>query len=721
MEALIEGEGDKFLQIFENIAKKQENVLKVIVPKDAFEETDLKWESFEKNLEDLDEKDMDVMKELVLKKTVNRLLPMNNDEDEEDGVKKSKDDLKRRLDICAVLLDFSYYLRFHMKDSSQCSVIYFEMFSHITELLNWPQEMMTFWDYTESRIQYFKCGNALELNPMGESQLISYKPPLFEKLRRWNEMLLDVDKRIIFNSPNVNEMKNKWLVFISELLPLHEESNFNRSATIASYQNSVPRPYIKMNAGRNSSQEEMFIDDYRYVMDRFVEAPFEYICSSFDQKLELDNVMSAIIDSLLQLEDEFYTSIRTESKNLSAINSTLNPNYMTSDSMAKTKLPTFMEASKKIEEINIKTNKEFLHVYDSIKDIPQPTAYDISLGNPDSLYQQMMILENDFYRKQFLIQVYFTCLLIEQILTKEDIYEFYKNNNSKTKVKDMEMFDRLSDQNIKKATLFAQHLMENRINKFYRFKDPQFCTLLRSLSVSEDCFVMLKLNGFKQFSEFVINTDITKGPEVDMSFKKFGFIKMGNKQINNVWKIETGFSNLNSKATSPKTLYEELMVSVEKSMDVEGAKDDIVKAWQILRSLRSQYLFEFSGFNENNGLKGLIDNKEVGAIKDLSAWKENAINTFGEPHRKKLEEAREYIKNKEAKKRESEQIDEKQNKKPKTESYDNISENKPVEDMNKNEEDPQSENPENITSNGDTSDFVSNPTITEDKEKFQDN
>ncbi|KAL3233087.1 THO complex subunit HPR1 [Nakaseomyces bracarensis] len=672
MESLVSTEAENLLKVFKGIADNHLDILEYPLAIDRFNEVDLKWTNLVNKVHDADEKDLDIIKELILKKIINELFPINEDVKDEEDTESSRKVLIERLNICAVLLDFTFNTRFHMSDYSQCSVIYFEIFSHLTDLLNWPYEIKEFWSYTESRIHFFKCGNSLEVSLLGESQLISYKPPLFDKLRKWNEMLLHINKRGLFNNPNDNEMKNKWLIFISALLPVNEESNFNRSGTITKNPKSnKERNMIRYKSpGRNKSQEGMFMEDYCYVLSEFIESPFEYICSSFDHKLELDNVLSAIIDSLLDLEDEFYTLIKKEKKSISSINATLTPNYTSTDYATKPNIPKFMDVSEKVDEINRFANDELLKSLESIKHIPQPTAFEISLKDADSLYQQMMILENDFYRKQFLIQVYFTCLLIERILTKEDVYEFYNNNNSKTKAKETEMFGRLNEQNIKKATLFSQHLIENRINKFYCFKDPEFYSLLKSLSVSEDCFVMLKLNGFKQFGDILVSSNIATAPVIDKSFKKFGFVKMGNKQINNVWKIETGFSNLRFESSSPATLYQELKENLNDSVRFDDNKD-IVKTWQILRSLRSQYLFDFTGFNENNGLKGLYEKDANPPSTNLKIWKEQSIKDFNEPHRLKLQQAREYVQKRNEKKREHELSENGDNKRQKTEGGQN--------------------------------------------------
>lgn len=266
---------------------------------------------------------------------------------------------------------------------------------------------------------------------------------------------------------------------------------------------------------------------------------------------------------------------------------------------------------------------EFQSIYDKIKHLPLPNPLDMSTTDEYSLFDQFMTLENDIFRKQFMMQVYFTSYIITQLIESDEVRDFFNTNISKVKAAHSISFDDMEKQNIKKASTFTKHLMVNRIKRFYGNKDKKFLDMIESLELSESCFHKLKMNGFKQFNDFHITEEDIVVPDIDKSFKKFGFVKMGNKQINNVWKIETGISNIKEVKLVPHEVLEKLQ---DKYAQSEGNEIDIVKSWQSLRLLRGPYLFKLSGINEEKGLKGLFEESNQSYFQDnYSDWKKNRL------------------------------------------------------------------------------------------------
>lgn len=80
------------------------------------------------------------------------------------------------------------------------------------------------------------------------------------------------------------------------------------------------------------------------------------------------------------------------------------------------------------------------------------------------------------------------------------------------------------------------------------------------------------------------------------------------------------------------------------------AKDEIVRQWQTLRFLRSQYLFDFNKVNENTGVDGLFESYEKDEVLNDDI-KQKLLCKINQEHKKKLQDAKEYRIGKEQKKR----------------------------------------------------------------------
>lgn len=706
METIIDKESERLLSLFSHIAEKCNDALTAPIAQGQFDPEDLKWSSLITLSDSFDKTDVELIKEVVLKRVVEKLLPVEEQEGDEDDTieaaqKNEHSKLTENLKVCSVLLDFCFHMRQFMSDTSQCSLVYYELFATVVEMLNWPDDVCLFWDYVESRINWFKLGNTLKDDNSGETTLISYKQPLFEKLRRWNTSLMELSYRTHSNTPVMNEVKQKWLSFLSDLLPIQEESNFNRTGSIAKLSNSTTNWNIYQTTEnyRGQSKEESFFSDIKLVYQNFIYAPLEFLSSSLDHKIKIDKVISTIIDNILELEEVFYNKIKKELKEINIINNKLNPDYFI-PSKPQEGLPEYLRTSKLFEELNSSSMSEFQSIYDKIKHLPVPNPLDMSTTDEYSLFDQFMTLENDIFRKQFMIQVYFTSYIITQLIESDEVRDFFNTNISKVKAAHSISFDDMEKQNIKKASTFTKHLMVNRIKRFYGNKDKKFLDMIESLELSESCFHKLKMNGFKQFNDFHITEEDIVVPDIDKSFKKFGFVKMGNKQINNVWKIETGISNIKEVKLVPHEVLEKLQ---DKYAQSEGNEIDIVKSWQSLRLLRGPYLFKLSGINEEKGLKGLFEESNQSYFQDkYSDWKKKSIEVFNEPHKLLLAKARDYKQSKLNGKRENLEEESNSNKKVKLSNDNNIDA-----DNNENENPSQERNLSNTQKGRESDDLVS--------------
>lgn len=601
----------------------------------------------------------DLLTDLTLKKVISDILTSDG---ESAAAEENDSQLIEKLEIIAYVLDFCFHSRTSRIDRTAWTTTYFDLLGLTMNLLSWPVDISKFWTYTETRIEWFKLQNfANEEEFSGASSLISYKPPMSDKLRHWNDLLKVVHYNSALNTPLHYIMKHKLEKFISDLLPINEESNFNRSATVAKSQDSGNSWNKKRHSGRPTSPKENLAQDYRFVQTKFILSPIEFALKPLNFKLDIQDALFSMLDALFDVENEYYRNAKYTRRTKLEIEDKINQNLDSDFDVNSTTLPTYLKNSKKFEYQRHKLWKEMLSFQDSSNLMIRSTFLDISSNNDTSLYKQLTLSENDYFRKQFILQVIFACRVVEKLLSEEDIKAYYKNCYAKDDLLQYFSFDDLDETNIKKTKSMCQHVTETRISSFYMTRDPSFYRIIHSLLKSDDSYLVAKIDNFKCFSNFnlsLVRSSENKEDTIDYNFKKFGFIKLGNKQINNVWKIQNGLESVSSNDTNPKNIYEKLKENLTSDSPNTQEKDKIVKQWQTLRLLRSQYLFEFNKVNEEASLEGLFDQNLVEKSLERQENNINAINTkINEGHRMKLKEAREYLKRKEELKRKADEME----------------------------------------------------------------
>ncbi|CCD27001.1 Hpr1p NDAI_0J01090 [Naumovozyma dairenensis CBS 421] len=622
------------------------------------------------------EKNQDNIISLVLKRIIieNLSTPLDHDHvpnDEFEGEGYTTDDIvERKLALCATILDFCYHSRKNMKIISSWLSIYFDLFTMVTDLLTWPKEILKFWTYAKLALIEFKANNNDDNDYKGLSNLISYKAPLSEKLRHWNELINLLDRNENFNTPLHFKMKYKLEKFVSELLPIYEESNFNRSLIISQDQLKSGSSWNKIDiSGKNrtlNSRNEMFFNDYLYVVENLITNPLGTIFASYDDKLDLEQTMNPVIDALFDLEDAFYRKTKTHQKKLKHLENKLNSNYQADFSLTKSKQPRYMELSKTLTEGKENYWKAFMGIQSTNSDLLPPNLLEISTTNPETLYSQMMAPNNDFFRKQFILQLVFVLSFMKKLLLSDELKTIYKNafrkDRSDDLVKEIDKI-KIDDKKYQKIILLSDRIIKTRIIHFYSLRDPSFENIIIKLMESDLNYLDAKADNFKNFQKFEISDEkIPNEFTFNYSFKKFGFVKLGNKSINNVWKINSGLDNVNIEGQTINhsnglyaNLKEKWFTDITNGNSENQPKDEdneIVKRWQILRSLRSQYLFEFNKVNEDIGIKGLF-NKDLVDEWDTKTTKPRLLfkDEILKDHQEKLNIAREYMKNHEKKKR----------------------------------------------------------------------
>lgn len=650
LETLVQECVDFVLPSFQNLATVTSDILERPLEEHAFSTELLKFQWPALQNEKFLGIDPDAVVGLALRRIIIDSSPLEGYND--------KFPIDDNINKMAVALDFSYHSRRYRKNPASWSTAFFSLFSSVLDSLSWPRGLLKFWPYAESRIEWFKMCNSLEPLVPGNSNLISYKQPLYDKLRHWNDILKTVQNNYYLNTQLDYEMKFKLEKFLSELLPLYEESNFNRSAMFSSRQ-TAGNPWNKAisSATRaDGSSENTFAADYNYVFDELLTSPLEFIHKPLEFKIDMDKVLTPLLDAVFEVEEDFYRRIRKSHKTVSSINQKLNYSFPVDFAISQAKIPNYMKISQKNNEDRQNFWAEFVDFDMSLAPAVRPTLLDISISNPGVLYDQMLELDNDYYRKQFILQICFTANLIRRIITSPEVENYYKSCYQKEKPSRSVNFQSLSESNHKKTLSLCDHLIKNRTNKFYQHRDPRFALVVEKLLKSESSFLKAKIDGFKAFQSFKTSDEELTPGDIDYSYKKFGFVLLGNKSLNNVWKTKTGLDTIPDAPRSGKEAYDELNSSQSfKATDLEGGagpEDRIVKEWQALRSLRSQYIFNFSQVDENSGLEGLFKSA-VGEfrLEDRKRLLEELLEKVKEPHTQKLNAAREFMEDRMRKKR----------------------------------------------------------------------
>lgn len=632
-------------QLNEIVIQLDSSVLQTPLSRSQLNEAfvNLNWEPLTKIT--LSDENKDLLIDLTWKKCIMDLLSREAIESNDN----EQNTLNQNLIKCAIILDTCFHSRAQRENKNDWSNTFFDLFTLVTNLLSWPQDIFTFWPYAESRLTWFKLNKYYKDEDLdkfdGNSNLISYKLPFSDKLRHWNDFLKIIDYNSSLNTPLHYKMKYKLEKFLTELLPINEESNYNRSATILKRQQSGnPWNNVEMKV-RPSSSEEIFHDDYNYIVNKLIRSPIEFAFNTLSFKIDFDRVCQAILDAVFADEDRYYKEKKNNKKKTLTQDSIINENYRNNFNINNDSIPTYLSKSDIFQQEKNKIWNELIKLTKGSELLIRSTVLDISTLNPDTLYSQMTTIENDHFRKQFVLQLVFVLKFIENLVNDENVKSFYKNCYMKDDMLKNISFDDMDDKNKTKTLNLANHVIETRIKTFYSTRDPAFHDLVDELMSSDSEYLNVKIDNFKCFQKIIIPSVTTSSinEEIDYTFKKFGFIKFGNKQISNVWKIPTGLESIKQYKIDPNKVYNELndTLNNEDGMDIDTKKkDEIVKQWQTLRSLRSQYLFEFNKVNEAVGLDGLF--KPSPAKHDDQDFQKIMKETLFKSHRSKLQDAREY-------------------------------------------------------------------------------
>ncbi|SMN21096.1 similar to Saccharomyces cerevisiae YDR138W HPR1 Subunit of THO/TREX complexes that couple transcription elongation with mitotic recombination and with mRNA metabolism and export [Maudiozyma saulgeensis] len=639
------------LPIFLDISKSTESILNEPSSATLFNEiVDLKWQPLEKlNMSD---DNLDMVVNITLNRIISDTLMAVGEIDNQETALTSIE----KAQLCATVLDFIFHSRKSRKTVENWKVSFFKLFSEVIDILSWPTNIAEFFSYPESRIDWFKLNPTVEQEYSGISSLISYKNPLSEHLRHWNEMLSTLEKNTTFNTPAHYKMKFRLEKFISNLLPIYEESNFNRSAQISQKQDSSnPWNRTKTNT-RPTTSPEILTEDYLYLYNKVLTNPISFTFNTFQMKRDAERAVGVLLDAILDAEDTFYKQARYKHKNISLINEKLNPNYQADFTIMPESEPSYLKDSSTFQTTEKELWSSIVQFYEKNEHIPRPTALAFATKNPTVLYDQLLKTNNDVYRKQFILQILFVSQLLEKLIESEDIRKFYKMNREKEGGNGIIDIGKLEDSNLRKLASIYTHVCKNRIAGFYQTRDATFTMIFKRLLEDNDNYMLEKTNNFKYFQNFKV-PEQNKKMEIDTNFKKFGFIKLGNKQIDNAWKIRTGLDCIVDQSRNPDDIFKDLKEEYEnQNIANENVNDEIVHQWQILRSVRSRYLSEFGKYNETNGVSGIFKEQNSGDTESRRvALRLKFASLAKKSHDDQLLKARQYMEEKASLKRKREE------------------------------------------------------------------
>lgn len=661
-----------------DISKKDKDILKRPTDESQFTDiSDLSW------LQPHNGKFLNESTDLILSLTLSRILAdvllITNDIEEHTEVMT----ITEKLAACSAVLDFVFHSRSNRKIPADWKTAYFKLLSETLDALSWPTNITNFFVYPESRIDWFKMSTDESGSYNGNSSLISYKYPLSEYLRHWNALLTAIERNTTFNTPAHYKMKFRLQSFMSNLLPINEESNFNRSAQVSQKQDSSnPWNRVKL-LSRPTTRPELLLDDYLFLFNKLLTNPISFTFNTFTTQNDAERRISSLLDIVLDKEDAFYREVKFNHRNVTITNDKLNNNYNPNYTILSETEPIYLRDSKPFQKSEDELWTSVSQFYEKCDEFPRPAFTALSTKNAEIFYDQIMRVENDLYRKQFVLQVLFVSQLLERLIESEDLRKFYKMNNEKEgNTMGMNITD-LENGCLKKLSSFYNHYCKNRIPGFYHSRDAKFTDTMKQLLKDDNVYMLAKLNNFKYFQNFSTDGEFTK-LDVDTNFKKFGFIKLGNKLIDNVWKIPTGLDNIVEQKNSVEDIYQKLKEekdNVDMNSD-ENIESESVSQWQALRSIRSEYLTEFGKYNEVSGIQGLFNERDDATIHERRENLKEKFESMADSKRKEqLSKARKFMTERNALKRklEEEKTEESNKKQETTNVADNTVDNPVVE------------------------------------------
>ncbi|SCU90180.1 LADA_0F02366g1_1 [Lachancea dasiensis] len=493
----------------------------------------------------------------------------------------------------AVVMDFCHHMRILSSESQEnvkfWTLLFFELFKMALSLLNLPQGHLDFWPYIESRLDWFKLGFSCQSDlQYGQTALSAIKAPFSKVTYQINKMLFALRVNSKLATPQHHELSMKIHYFLCQCLPPMEQANTNKRGNVAK---GLPE---QLWDSRNRKIEgSAFFTDFQKIQSDFIECPVEWVFSPPNERLNLHDYLLPVMDEILLHESNFYAHIRLRKLRVERLNQKSNSLDVASHGSTST---VFSRDN---------TWSQFSPTPTSYT--PRPLMLDQPTWDSELVVSQLQDPYNDFFRKQFVCQLLVTATMIENILSDDATAKFYRTN---FKQSEEEAHTKLEVNGSTEETLREiSELITKRIDQFYLSRDLNFQGVLSDIIKSDRLLTDLKVKkGFKIFDGFKFPTEHLESVQpFSDKFKGFGWVKLGNKKLDNAWKIKTGLEVIKTDHNSPQELFQDLALEHQNmNFEKETLSQDIANQWKQLRILRSQYIFKLSNVDENTGLAGLF-------------------------------------------------------------------------------------------------------------------
>ncbi|CEP63223.1 Hpr1p LALA0_S07e05226g [Lachancea lanzarotensis] len=504
-------------------------------------------------------------------------------------------DERTKVERFAILMDLSHHMKRANKVGDDANAkfwtsVFFDLFRMSLTLLQLPHGLLQFWPYVESRLHWFKAGFLNEDSLQhGQTTLSAIKAPFSKVTYQINKMLLGLRLNSKLATPAHHELSMKINLFLCDCLSPMEQANTNKRGNIAK---GLPEQLWDI---RNDEKDgSAFYTDFLKVKQEFIQDPVSWTFSDPEKRLSLQDYVLPVVDEILLHESDFYTQIKTRNVRLNRLNQ-----------KANVQLPHNLQA---LSEPQDKSHHNWSFASSGLR----PLIFDEPDWDSELLMQQLQDPSNDFHRKKFLLELLITANMIKRILTDEAVRSFYRTQYDQS----LRITHSHEDRNNATALRDITQIIISRVENFYDHQDQTFKSLLVDLIAGDMSLLDLKAKkSFKIFSTFTFPTGSGESiPEISYSYKSFGWIKLGNKKLDNVWKVKSGLESIDSKLPSSQETFDEIRDRYEKQdPDVSSSYhgDKTVEQWKQLRRLRPKFLFQLSNVDENTGVSGLFNSSLI--------------------------------------------------------------------------------------------------------------
>ncbi|AGO13692.1 AaceriAGL181Cp [[Ashbya] aceris (nom. inval.)] len=543
----------------------------------------------------------------------------------------------------AAVLDCVHWMQAGREDAGDAAAwanLYFDLTKSAMQFLSVPDGFLAFWPYFESRLAWYLQGQAVEPVRSGENKLVSgIRLPLSRLLYYCNELARQLEAQSKLNTPRHYMVAHKVQWFMSQLLPASENCNYNKSGEIMA---QLPETLWGQRGGKlRDARSPSLFRDWNYFVEEFALDPVGIMVSPLRERQGFEEYTNDIIEFLLEKEQDYYRKVASAVQGPNIIRQDLHRGLIPTQA----NMPNCREPQDSRDSISASKAafwKHYSEVYEMLEDVMHPLPLELSMEDEHTFNLQLETIEVDTFRKLVLLQISISCNIVDQILRDKAIFKTYL-----TRYKNVHHGRAIPNE---PPTLFKFFsTVVGRIRDFYRVKDPQFFDMLNELMHADESFLSAKAANMAPFKAIAWKTEpLDHKPEPDCSFKKFGFIAMGNKRINDVWKIESGLKRTRELAKAreidPANVYAALQEEAATATAVTDTDGRIVKQWQDLRALRSQYLFELAKVDETTGINGLFDPALIEASREDKDKRISALHeTYIARHRAELEKANAYF------------------------------------------------------------------------------